>query len=168
LQPVVPAPLAQQTTSGVEPARYCREAVALPLHRMMAATLDFSMVAIAAGIFFSLFYALGGMVVLNGVTTPVLGAAAFLLVVFYKALWLLAGGDTPGMSWCSLRLLNFDGFRPTRLERLRRCGATCLSLAAGGLGVLWALGDEEKLGWNDHLSKTFPSPKPQDKKTPRQ
>jgi hypothetical protein len=33
-----------------------------------------------------------------------------------------------------------------------------LSLAAGGLGLLWALVDEETLTWHDHISKTFPTP----------
>ena len=33
----------------------------------------------------------------------------------------------------------------------------CLSFCAGGVGLLWALADEEKLAWHDHMSKTFPT-----------
>ena len=28
----------------------------------------------------------------------------------------------------------------------------------GGLGLVWALVDEENLTWHDHISKTFPTP----------
>src|SRR6202041_3046551 len=29
---------------------------------------------------------------------------------------------------------------------------------SGGLGLVWALVDEENLTWHDHISKTFPTP----------
>jgi hypothetical protein len=35
--------------------------------------------------------------------------------------------------------------------------AACLGLAALGLGPLWALLDEERLAWQDHISKTYPA-----------
>ena len=79
--------------------------------------------------------------------------------ILYKGLWWLADGDSPGMVWCNLRLLNFTGQAPTRRQRAQRFAGTLLSLAAAGLGLIWALGDEEKLGWNDHISKTFRSPR---------
>jgi len=32
-----------------------------------------------------------------------------------------------------------------------------LSLCSLGLGLVWALVDEESLTWHDHISKTFPT-----------
>ena len=42
--------------------------------------------------------------------------------------------------------------------RLFRVGAAGLSVLAAGLGILWALVDEESLTWHDHISKTYPTP----------
>jgi len=38
-----------------------------------------------------------------------------------------------------------------------RFAATWLSFCSGGLGLLWAVADEENLTWHDHISKTFPT-----------
>jgi len=83
----------------------------------------------------------------------VIGAVAFL----YRLLWCLGNGDTPGMRFAGLRLVNFDGRPPDRDQRLLRLGASVLSLASAGLGLVWALVDEESLTWHDHISKTFPT-----------
>ena len=154
-----PPLIALATESGVQSARYCTEAVAIPIHRLIAAALDFGLVAAGLGMFFALFHYLGGAGVVGALSTSVSLVIAIGILVFYKALWWLANGDSPGMEWCRLRLLDFAGRRPTRRQRAQRFAGTCLSLAAAGLGLLWALGDEEKLCWHDHLSKTFPSPK---------
>jgi hypothetical protein len=61
------------------------------------------------------------------------------------------------MCWTQLQLVNFDGRRPERDQRLERLFASCLSVAAAFLGIIWALVDEECLTWHDHISKTFPT-----------
>ena len=83
------------------------------------------------------------------------GAAFVLIAAFYGVLWLLAFSDSPGEQWTHLRLTNFDGFPPDRAQRILRFAGTCLSLCTGGIGLLWALVDEESLTWHDHISKTF-------------
>jgi hypothetical protein len=55
--------------------------------------------------------------------------------------------------------VDFDGRRPDREQRGVRQVAGLLSLLSAGLGLVWALVDEEKLTWHDHISKTFPTPK---------
>ena len=155
-----PAPPDRQVTrSGVEPARYCEHPVAQPVHRLMAAGLDLSMIGLAVGVFLALLHFGGGRVVLNSTTTPIYVGAACAIGGFYRVLWWLAGADTPGMLWSRLRLLDFDGRPPTRRQRAHRFAGACLSLASAGLGLMWALGDEEKLAWHDHISRTFPSPR---------
>ena len=154
-----PPLMARANESGVQSARYCTETVAIPTLRLMAAALDFGIVGVGLGMFFVLFHYLGGAGVASALSPAVALGIALGILVFYKTLWWLANGDTPGMGWCRLRLLDFTGRRPTRRQRAQRVAGTCLSLAAAGLGLLWALGDEERLCWNDHISKTFPSPK---------
>jgi uncharacterized RDD family membrane protein YckC len=80
------------------------------------------------------------------------------VAVLYRLLWCLGNGDTPGMQFAGLRLVNFDGRLPDREQRLTRLAGSILSLASAGLGLVWALVDEENLTWHDHISKTFPSP----------
>ena len=96
--------------------------------------------------------------VINAKTLPLLAAVTFVVTAFYKLLFSMANGDTPGMRWARLTLVNFDGQRPTRAQRLRRLVSAFLSFFAAGLGLLWALVDEETLTWHDHISSTFPTP----------
>jgi uncharacterized RDD family membrane protein YckC len=85
-------------------------------------------------------------------------AAAFVVIaLFYGLVWALGNTETPGMYWASLRLTNFDGQDPELGQRLLRYFGTCLSVATGGCGLLWALVDEENLAWQDHMSRTFPT-----------
>jgi uncharacterized RDD family membrane protein YckC len=66
------------------------------------------------------------------------------------------------MAAVQLRLINFDGNRPSREERLLRVLVSIVSFASLGVGLLWCLFDEEKLTWHDHITKTFSSPKVED------
>jgi uncharacterized RDD family membrane protein YckC len=149
------------TTRAIKPADgaiYCDAPVAVPAHRAMAAALDGSMILIATTIFGIIFYLAGGQVTLSAKTLPVLAAVVAAFVIFYEVLWCLAGGDTAGMRWARLTLVDFDGQRPRRKQRLYRLASGILSLLAAGIGLLWALVDEETLTWHDHISKTFPTP----------
>jgi uncharacterized RDD family membrane protein YckC len=79
-------------------------------------------------------------------------------MTLYRLLWCLGNGDSPGMRFAGLRLVDFDGRAPSREQRLLRQLVTLLSTLSAGLGLVWALVDEESLTWHDHISKTFPSP----------
>jgi uncharacterized RDD family membrane protein YckC len=147
-----------RSTKPADGAIYCDAPVAVPAHRAMAAALDGSLILIATAIFGIIFYLAGGQVLLNAKTWPILVAVVGAFVVFYEILWCLAGGDTAGMRWARLTLVDFDGQRPRRKQRLFRLASGILSLLAAGIGLLWALVDEETLTWHDHISKTFPTP----------
>lgn len=136
----------------------CDAPVALPTHRMMAAAADVSLVLIAVGLFLAIFFGLGGDMSLSRRSLPFLLGVAFVIAAFYRFLWCLAGGDTPGMRFARLRLVDFDGRAPNRDQRLLRQVASLLSVLSAGLGLVWALVDEENLTWHDHISKTFPTP----------
>ncbi len=137
---------------------YCDAPVALPAHRMIAAALDTSVVLLGLGVFIGIFFLAGGEMVLNRQTTPFLVGVAVVIGMFYRFLWCLANGDTPGMRFAGLRLVDFDGRRPDREQRGVRQVAGILSVLSAGLGLVWALVDEESLTWHDHISKTFPTP----------
>jgi uncharacterized RDD family membrane protein YckC len=135
----------------------CDVPVALPAHRSLAAAADASLVLIGTGMFTGVFMLSGGEVELTRQTIPFLLGVLAVLALFYRVLWCIADGDTPGMRFAGLRLVDFDGRRPTREMRALRQAAGLLSLISGGLGLVWALVDEESLTWHDHISKTFPT-----------
>ncbi|MBK7931581.1 MAG: RDD family protein [Bryobacterales bacterium] len=137
--------------------RCCSAPVALPEHRAIAAFLDFSMIAIALCLLLLplVFTPAGDLLTVE--TLPIVISAALLLGFAYKMLWVMLDTDSPGMRWSSVKVLNFDGQRPTREQRLTRLFAGALSFLAAGLGLVWALADEESLTWHDHISKTFVS-----------
>jgi len=137
---------------------YCDAPVAVTTHRVLAAALDAAVIVMSVALFGVVFRLAGGQVVLNSKTVPIYLAAAAGVTIFYRLLWCCACGDSPGMRWSRLALINFDGQAPTRKQRLTRTLSGFLSLAAGGLGLLWSLVDEETLTWHDHISKTFPTP----------
>jgi uncharacterized RDD family membrane protein YckC len=157
-EPVQPM-LAAEMKSGVRAARYCAEAVASPVRRLLATAIDSLAVAAALGLFSGVSYSMCGAAVIRSAPVPVAIAVVICILLIYKLFWWFAGADSPGMAACRLRLLNFTGQPPTRTQRVKRFAGTVLSLAAAGLGIAWILGDEEKLGWQDYISKTFPTPR---------
>ena len=144
--------------AGGAPSAACGAYVALPAHRMIAAAFDASLVVIAVAVFFVVFHLAGGQIVLNRHTLPLFAGAGSIFYLLYEILWCLAGADTAGMRWAHLRLVDFDGVAPDRDRRLYRVASGWLSVMAAGLGLLWALVDEESLTWHDHISRTFPTP----------
>ncbi len=86
-------------------------------------------------------------------------AAAFaaLVVVFATYQWLFFrfGEGTPGMHYAHIALCTLDDNNPTRAAMQRRVGALLLSALPLGLGLLWAVFDEDHLGWHDRISGTY-------------
>jgi len=162
---VVPAvhhqePLPFQNTvrarsAAADASRFCNAPVAVPMHRFMAAVADYSLVSIAMGAIVGMLHVAAGSLLVNVANLPTLAVVFFVLSVSYKLLWAFADTDSPGLRWAHLRTVNFDGKVPARAQRLQRVAAGCLSLLAGGIGIIWILADEETLSWHDHMSKTF-------------
>jgi len=147
----------------VEAVIYCDAPVATPAHRLMATSVDaawivLGMCGFALMYFGALAYWKIPAPVLQKQNLMMLGAAFAIIAVFYKLLWANANGDSTGMRFARLRVVNFDGRIPNRKQRLIRQVASVVSVMALGCGLLWALVDEENLTWHDHISKTFPTP----------
>jgi uncharacterized RDD family membrane protein YckC len=162
LAPLPPKPRTLGTT--VEAVIFCDAPVAVRLHRAVAAAIDWAMVLLAYGMFLFAFVQAGGSISLNQSTWPVYAAVLLLFAFGYGLLWALAGGETMGMHCTRLKLLTFDGYPPDRKQRLFRFLGSLLSLCTV-IGLAWSLVDEECLGWQDHISGTFPSPREADSLT---
>jgi len=78
-----------------------------------------------------------------------------LLGLIYQLLFFTFTDATPGMRYARIGLCTFSDENPTRSAMRRRIFAVVLSSASLGLGVLWALLDDERLGWHDRISRIY-------------
>ena len=143
--------------TSVEATVYCDAPVAMTAQRVIAGAIDVLIPLAGFAMFAVAFHSTAGSVELNAKTLPWFAAAAALIAIFYRLVCCLGNVDTPGVQWAGMRLLDFDGRRPTRQARMRRIAGGFLSVISVGLGLLWAVFDEEKLTWHDHMSGTFPT-----------
>ena len=81
--------------------------------------------------------------------------ALLLAGLLYQTLFLALAQATPGMKCAGISLCTFDGYSPTCAQSRLRLGALVLSVLPLGLGVAWALFDDDHLCWHDRLSKTY-------------
>jgi uncharacterized RDD family membrane protein YckC len=132
--------------------------VAPIVQRATATVLDGVMICLAEGLMLGALCMSPAASFISSKTLLGLAVFGVFLAIGYKLIFALAETDSPGTRWAHLKVLNFDGGAPTRNERLARLAGGVLSMAASGLGLIWALVDEETLSWHDHMSKTFAAP----------
>jgi uncharacterized RDD family membrane protein YckC len=140
-----------------EETLYCDARVALPTQRTIAAAIDGAIVLFGVVVFMIGAYTAGVDFGLLGNLIVLPAAMAVVILILYRGLWALVNRDTPGMRFAGLRLVDFDGRTPKRDRRILRQFAGVLSLVSAGVGLAWALVDEENLTWHDHISRTFPT-----------
>ncbi|HYP06278.1 MAG TPA: RDD family protein, partial [Bryobacteraceae bacterium] len=145
--------------TAVAASVYTDSPVAIAAHRAMAAAIDMAMAAAALAVFLATFRAAGAEFDLTKATAPYYIAAAVLISLFYRVLFCIANIDTPGVCWTGLRVVDFDGRTPSRRQRWFRLLGGFVSAIAAGIGLLWAMVDEERLTWHDRISNTFPTPR---------
>lgn len=87
----------------------------------------------------------------------VLAGALALLATFVAYQWLFFrfSENTPGMLYARIALCTLGDDNPTRRAMQRRVVALLLSALPLGLGLLWAVFDEDGLGWHDRISGTY-------------
>jgi len=153
------APAQRVLKTDVPAQIYCNRPVATPTHRFVAGSMDAAMVLVGFGVFVGITELLGAGFGTGKLFWGMMAAAFTLIAAFYGLSFALIGRETAGMHWTDLQLITFDGFPVDGRSRAARLASTWLSFCSGGLGLFWALADEETLTWQDHISKTFPTVK---------
>jgi uncharacterized RDD family membrane protein YckC len=149
---------AQRTLRNDVPAQIdCEQTVAAPMHRFVASTIDTALILLGFGLFMGVCELMGSDFGSGKLFWITMGASFAVISVFYGAIFAISGRETPGMHVTDLQLITFDGLPVEGRARAARVAATWLSFCSGGLGLIWALADEENLTWHDHISKTFPA-----------
>jgi hypothetical protein len=75
--------------------------------------------------------------------------------MIYQYLFVVYSGGTPGMQAASMELTAFGGERVSRSGRKWRALGMVFSYFPLGLGLAWALVDEDGLCWHDRISRSY-------------
>lgn len=155
---IPPAPLrGRKLKNDVDAQIFCDQPVATPTHRLVAASIDMALILLGFGVIVLTSQLLGGSFGTGMFFWLSLAGALAAVSMLYGLIWAIAGTETAGMRFTDLQLITFDGFPVDARSRALRFASTWLSFCSGGLGLLWAVADEENLTWHDHISKTFPT-----------
>src|SRR6185437_13997995 len=96
---------------------------------------------------------------LQAMSKPMLaGAVAFTFAIaalLYQLLFFSLNEATPGMRYARIGLCTFAEMNPTRKQKRRRVMAQVLAVCPLGLGLLWVLLDDDRLGWHDRISRIY-------------
>ena len=123
--------------------------------RRLAALVDLGLLLFTYGGMLALFTVLGGHVGLNKLDVTVTLATLALFYAQYFALFTVFGGSTPGMMVQGLRVIGFNGETPTSRQMAMRSLGYLISAGACFLGFIWALWDDDRLCWQDRISRTY-------------
>ena len=141
--------------SLVQTALYVPMQVAPLSDRVMAAAVDACILGTAyLGTVCAFAFAVRS---LPSLPVAAIASAATLLVLFvlYHLLFFTFADATPGMRYARVGLCTFSDDNPTRAEMRRRTWYILLAMCPLGLGLLWALLDEDGIGWHDRLSRMY-------------
>jgi uncharacterized RDD family membrane protein YckC len=89
---------------------------------------------------------------------PALIGSAIVLAGFYllyQFLFFSFSSGTPGMLYARIALCTFDDDNPTREAMRKRIFAVVLAAMPLGLGFLYAIFDEDHLGWHDRMTRMY-------------
>ena len=128
--------------------------LAPPAQRIFAGLVDALVVATATELFGLIFLQMSGAAPSGRMAAGFALALPAFLWALYQYVFLVYGGTTPGLQMTGLRLTTFDGNPVPRRQRRWRALATMVSCLSLGLGFLWALLDEDGLGWHDRITRT--------------
>jgi uncharacterized RDD family membrane protein YckC len=123
--------------------------------RFAAALLDAMVVIAACGLFMVVAQAVAPGMPHNRMAIAVGLAAPALIWSLYQYVFLRFGLVTPGMRLTRLHVRTFDGERASEGRRHWRALAMMLSFMPLGIGLAWALADEDMLCWHDRITRTY-------------
>lgn len=149
-------------SDGMEDAADEAFAFDLPLQvapvslRVRAALIDSAIVSVAVAMFSAIFYATARSMPSGKSSALILCLTLGLIWSMYQLLFLIYSGTTPGMNAAHLGISDFHDNVPAARTRAARAVSLALVCLSCGLGFLWALLDEDHLGWHDRMTQTYP------------
>ena len=75
--------------------------------------------------------------------------------VIYQLLFFSLSDQTPGMQAARIGLCTLSDENPSRPAMRFRVLAQWVAILPFGIGMLWALLDDDRLGWHDRISQMY-------------
>ena len=135
----------------------CDAPVAPNSLRIQASVIDGLIMLAGMALIFGGFFYIGDHEAIDKHSLPFLLAVLITIPLFYKGMWAYANRDSFGTAAAGLMIVDFDGNPPSQSRRYQRLLGSFVSVLAAGIGLIWALVDEDSLTWHDHISGTFPT-----------
>jgi uncharacterized RDD family membrane protein YckC len=121
----------------------------------MALAVDFCLVT-SAFLAFLFVFALSTPHLPAGKAALVAGTVVYLaLWVLYQFLFFSLSDATAGMRYAHIALCTFEDENPSRKAMQRRLAVWWISALPLGLGLAWALFDEDSLCWHDKITRMY-------------
>jgi uncharacterized RDD family membrane protein YckC len=79
---------------------------------------------------------------------------AFIFIVLYNVFFISVAGQTPGKALMGIRVVPLGGGKVSFWRATLRYIGYYLSGGAIGLGFLWILIDDRRMGWHDKIART--------------
>lgn len=98
---------------------------------------------------------LGQQLVLDQAMLPYAAIALLSIGLCYKLVWCLFCRPTIGLQLMRLRVVDFSGQLPSLGQCILRILTGYMSFTCLGMGLAWAVVDDEQLTWHDHISQTY-------------
>ena len=124
--------------------------------RCWAGVLDASLVLASTAAFCGIFYFLMHEVPKQKTMLAFSVLVLFAFWTIYNVLFFAYSGATPGLKAMRLGISDYHDGVPSVTRRIGRAISIVLTSFSLGVGFAWALFDEDRLGWHDRMSKTFP------------
>jgi uncharacterized RDD family membrane protein YckC len=150
------SPASEAVHAAEEHISFAPPLLAAPLGlRFMATIVDGSIIAASFLAFTTVVaYTAGQLPTGQNAAIGTIGTLAA-LALGYQLLFFTLSDATPGMRYARIGLCSFSDENPSRSAMRRRLVAILLAACPLGLGFLWALLDDERLGWHDRISRMY-------------
>lgn len=149
-----PAPDAHHYPTSLEAALLPPQSASFPL-RLKATAVDAGLVASASIASVVTLFKLGIALPTGVLAAIAAGGTYAVLYLLYQFLFFTLSDHTPGMRFARIGLCTFTDENPSRSAMRVRIAAQLLAACPLGLGFLWALLDDDRLGWHDRISKMY-------------
>lgn len=123
--------------------------------RVMAAAVDLLLVACALTLFAGVTAHFAHRIPTGLPAVFAAGGTFAVLFPLYELLFFTLSDQTPGMRYARIGLCTLSDENPTRSAIRRRILAQLIAICPFGLGILWALLDDDGLGWHDRISRMY-------------
>jgi uncharacterized RDD family membrane protein YckC len=133
----------------------------LPLHvapigdRLMSGVVDMALTLAAFLVFVLVFAACTPHMPAGKAAAAGAGLALLAIFMLYQFIFFRLSGATLGMRYAKIALCTFEDENPTPAAIRMRIASLLLSALPLGLGFLWAVFDEDYLGWHDRITRTY-------------